>query len=108
MGKPGFNIYEFKKWLETHPSEMDGPDCKMDRTKLEADPIIGARATPKTTEAKILSSLESVTGKQDEIISEFFANGGTTILNHGRRVVVEVAAGSFSIPRSCVKLEKKK
>lgn len=107
MGKPGFNIYEFKKWLDQIPTNLEVPDCKMDRSRLETDPTIGTHATAKTNEAKILASMENVNGDKDKVMAEFLSNGGTTIANHGRRVVVEVTCGDFSIPRFCVKMEKK-
>ena len=108
MGRPGFNIYEFKKWLGEHPSHLSIPDCKMDRSRMEADPIIGSHAVAKANQSKIDSAAENVNGNKDKIISEFLGKGGTTIKNHGKRVVIEVSCGDFSIPRFCVKLEKKK
>jgi len=104
---PGFNIYEFKKWLDNHPEDLALPDLKMDRSRLENDPIIGAHTTAKAIEAKILATVEDVNGDKEKVIAEFFEKGGTAIKNHGKRLVIEVSSGNFSIPRFCVKLEKK-
>lgn len=109
MGKmePGFNLYEFKKWLSDKSEELqDEPELK--RFSVEVDPLIGAKTTIKVSENKIIESCEIIKGIKETAVVEFISNGGTITENHGKRVFVEVSSGVLSIPRFCVSIIKDK
>jgi len=106
MKKSEFSIHEFKKWLHSHADNVDFTEPKL-KLELDKDPLIGARAELKATENRLFSLVETHANK-DKVILEFIKSGGIIKENQGKRLLITVPAGDFSIPRFCVQIVKGK
>jgi len=107
---PGFSIYEFKKWLDTQ-NDSDLPKLDLNKPKTDIDKTLGSPASPKVSDSKILEKMEIIedTTKADKkTLLEEFKNNATVSKSYGKRVTIMVESGAFTIPRFCVRIERKK
>lgn len=109
MGRPQkFSIDNFKNWL----SKQDGMDnffSLSESDEVQEDPrtkFLGRLVEAKVSREKIEETIEVDSGTSDEVIKEFMENGGTISDIAGRNLFIEVANGSFYLPRFCVKVLK--
>tara|TARA_Y100000034_G_scaffold38278_2_gene47039 strand:- start:17397 stop:17741 length:345 start_codon:yes stop_codon:yes gene_type:complete len=103
---PGFSIYQFKKWLDEQ-SDNSLPTLNLNKPKTDIDRTLGSPVYPKVSDAKILERMEDIDGDKEVLLSEFKTKA-TVLRSYGKRVTILTESGTFSIPRFCVKIEKKK
>jgi len=104
MKKSEFSIYEFKKWLAHHAGNVDFTEPKL-KFEIEKDPLIGAKAQLKVNESRLFTLINTSADK-DNIVLEFIRSGGIIKENNGKRLLISVPAGDFSVPRFCVQIAK--
>lgn len=103
---PGFSIYQFKKWLDENNNGL--PKLDLNKPKTDIDKTLGSPVYPKVSDEKILERMDDVTGAKKGILAEEFKSSATVLKNYGKRVTIMTESGTFSIPRFCVRIDKKK
>ena len=82
----------FKKWLETNGKELSS----IDMGRHEPD-----RVYPLVSLGRLLERIE--TEDEPEVVArQFLETGGVVLFAEGKRLVIEVDAGTLSIPASMV------
>jgi len=102
---PGFSIYQFKKWLDENNNGL--PTLDLNKPELDIDRTLGSPVYPKVSDTKIIERMEDNDTDKATLLAEFKINA-TVLKNYGKRVTILVESGTFSIPRFCVKIDKKK
>jgi len=100
---PKFNFNEFKDWF----SQQGDVEKFFEIDKEDANPLskfVGHDATPKVSKNKLLETVESASGDEFELITEFCEDGGVITDVNGKNLCIETDGGSFELPRFCVKV----
>jgi hypothetical protein len=103
---PGFSIYQFKKWLDENESGL--PTLNLNKIETDIDKTLGSKVYPKVSDSKILERMEDMSGAKKEVFLTEFKSNATVAKSYGKRVTILTESGTFSIPRFCVNIEKKK
>lgn len=104
---PGFSIYQFKKWLDEQ-NDNELPTLDLNKPKQDIDRTHGSPVYPKVSDHKIIERMEDMDGATKEEFLVEFKKHATVAKNYGKRVTVMTESGTFSIPRFCVKIDKRK
>lgn len=101
---PSFSLYEFKDWMSKQQdlSNFFGVDRSEERHEY-----VGEQAYAKVGKSKFLSKMASEDDPEN-IVDEFFEEGGTVVDVDGKTIMIEVSCGTFQIPRFCVKIKRTK
>lgn len=103
---PGFSIYQFKKWLDENTSGL--PTLNLNKIETDIDRTLGSPAYAKVSDAKILERMDDINGAKKEVLLAEFKSNATVLKSYGKRVTIMTESGTFSIPRFCVRIDKKK
>lgn len=103
---PGFSIYQFKKWLDENANGL--PTLNLNKIETDIDKTLGSPVYPKVSDSKIIERMENMDGAKKEVFLTEFKSNATVLKNYGKRVTILTESGTFSIPRFCVNIEKKK
>jgi hypothetical protein len=103
---PGFSIYQFKKWLDENESGL--PTLNLNKIETDIDKTLGLSVCPKVSDSKILERMENMDGAKKEVFLTEFKSAATVLKSYGKRVTILTESGTFSIPRFCANIEKKK
>jgi len=100
---PSFSLYEFKGWM----SKQQDLSHSFNKPEEEPHEYVGEQAYAKVSKSKFLSKINSSKSRNlDDVLDEFFEEGGTVTEVNGKNILIEVSCGVFSIPRFCVKIKK--
>jgi hypothetical protein len=103
LSKPNFSLYNFKNWLAQKPEMFEFFDLG---SKEVQDEFAGRRVIAKVSEEKIRDRIDVKTGDLDVLIDEFLDDGGTIVSSAERTFLIEVASGTFDLPRFCLRIRK--
>lgn len=103
---PGFSIYHFKKWLDDQ-NDSSLPTLDLNKFETDIDRTLGSPVYPKISDAKILEKMDNTNNIDKEILLAEFKINATVLKSYGKRVIIIVESGTFSIPRFCVNIEKR-
>ena len=98
-----FNIHDFRDWLASQKDLSDFFNIAASDDK-EIDELAGRSVMAKVSSRKLLEKIDPKDGDADQLVEDFMETGGTIIESKGKNFHIEVAGGSFMIPRFCVKL----
>lgn len=90
-----FSIYDFKKWMSEHAME----EC----TSTPIKKGIGVEVESRVGMKRLVAKMQPEEGETLELAKEFKDNGGKILDRDGIYMMIEVANGTFIIPRSCVR-----
>jgi hypothetical protein len=90
------SLDNFKKWINEQKSKGQ-----------ETSRLIGLQVESKLKPKRLAKHVDSHEGDLDEITAEFCEYGGYILEVNDASFVIEVNAGSFSIPRCFVKKKEK-
>lgn len=100
------SLQDFKHWL----SDQKDVSEFFVGNEMSSDPYekyIGKAVGPKVSKNKIQERMET-SDDPEQLLEEFFEEGGTILGVEGKNVSIEVESGEFSVPRFCVKIVKDK
>ena len=102
---PSFSLYEFKDWMSKQDDLCNF--FEVDKTDLEESQheFIGLQAFAKVGKNKFLKKIV-VDTNADDLVEEFFDEGGIITEVTDGNVTIEVSSGTFVIPRFCLKIKK--
>lgn len=103
---PGFSIYQFKKWLDENTSGL--PTLDLNKVEADIDKAEGSPVYSKVSDEKILERMDNAKGAKKEVLLAEFKSNAVVVKSYGKRVTVMTESGTFSIPRFCVRIDKKK
>ena len=105
-GKPSFSLNEFKDWLSKQSDLSEFFDLSARTTDNKHDQMIGCEVYAKVSAKKLLERIRPEEGDATVLVDDLLENGGMILGFEGKDLLVEVEAGSFYIPRFCVRLVK--
>ncbi len=89
--EPSFSIDGFKKWIENHEPLL--------RQAYPPRKGIGDEVEPKFSIKKTEPRMIIESGEMDSLLRDFYSSGGRVVEIYDNRVLIEVASGSFGLPR---------
>jgi len=89
-----YNVDDFKKWMKEQKDFNPEP---------MKNKFIGILVESKIKSKRLVSRIESQEGDPEELAADFKNEGGRIIDVEGKKFLIEVANGSFLIPRQFVK-----
>jgi hypothetical protein len=94
-GPLNFSIHDFKKWMmENATNEFNLQPQKKG---------IGVEVEPRVSLKRLVARMQPEDGDAILMAHEFKDNGGKVVEIDGSLYMIEVANGSFIIPRACVR-----
>lgn len=85
-----FNLADFKKWIKKQED-------------VSNNTIVGLTVESKISKKRLSSEIEVQDGETEDIIKDFYENGGTINDVDGNIFLIEVNSGTFLIDRTFVK-----
>ncbi len=89
-----FSIHDFKKWMSENATNEFNLQ-QQGKKVMEVEPRVSVK--------RLVARMEPEEGEADDLAREFEENGGRVTQVDGSLYMVEVANGSFVIPRGCVR-----
>ena len=100
------SLKEFKNWLSDQKDLGDFFNINRDNCiEDENEKYIGKECRSKVSEQKLIEKIET-DQDAEEMVREFFEEGGSVLSIEGKKVQIETESGSFYLPRFCVKIKK--
>jgi hypothetical protein len=104
MNKRQISLPDFKNWLCEQKDLSEFFNISRD-SETAGEEFIGRAVRSKVSEKKLMERIET---DEDAIslVQEFLEDGGTIVSVDDKKYQIEVQAGSFYIPKFCVKVKK--
>jgi len=98
MNDPSFSFYDFKKWIDKHP-------CDIEASKIQDKEIVGRKVESRIGIKRLNHQIDQDNPELDAIsLSEHFkSHGGLIIDEAGKLFLIETDLGQFHIPKVYVK-----
>jgi hypothetical protein len=106
MSNKPISLKEFKNWLSDQKDLGNFFNIhRDDSVEDENEKFIGKPCRSKVSEQKLLEKIET-DQDPEEMVREFFEDGGSVLSIEGKKIQIETEGGSFYLPRFCVKIKK--
>jgi hypothetical protein len=103
LSKPNFSLHNFKSWLAQKPDMFEFFDLG---SKEPEDEFAGRQVIAKVSEEKIRERIDVQSGVVDSLVDDFLEDGGVIVSSADRTFLIEVASGTFNLPRFCLRVRK--
>jgi len=95
-GEPSFSLGDFKKWMASQSKPTP-------KARGHAE-LVGMHVESKISIKRLMTKMTADEGDLTELANDFRQNGGTIVdSDKDDNVLIEVDAGSFTIPKFFVK-----
>lgn len=98
MDNKDFSVDKFKEWFDITNDERE---FKLDKS-LKIKELIGKTVESSVNQKKLSSKLLIESGDREEVIKEFYENGGEVVDVDGKTLLIEVKSGSFYINKNYI------